>query len=85
MQTDLHVLADFVVEGGWLPVLGEEDHADCLAEVVELEAGAADSGHDGGVGDDVCGDVELACAEDEVSVGCCAGICVLVILCYNRV
>lgn len=74
MEPDLHVLAHFVVEGGWLPGLCEEDHADCLAEIVELEACAADAGHDGGVGDDVCGDVELAGAEDEVGVGCCAGI-----------
>ena len=73
MQADLHVLTHFVVEGGGLPVLCEEDHADRLVEVVELEARAADAGHDGGIGDDVCGDVELAGAEDEVCVGCCAG------------
>jgi len=54
VQADLSVFADLVVEGGWLPVFREEDHADSLAEVIELEACAADSGHDGGIGDDVC-------------------------------
>lgn len=73
MQAYGGVFADAVVEGGWFPGLGEEDHADCLAEVVELEAGAADAGHYGGVGDDVCLDVQFAGAEDEVGVGCCAG------------
>lgn len=73
MQADLGVFANAVVEGGRFPGVGEEDHADCLAEVVELEAGAADSGHDGGVGDDVGLDAELAGAEDEVGVCCCAG------------
>lgn len=73
MQAYRGVFADAVVEGGGFPGLGEEDHADCLAEVVELDAGAADAGHNGGVGDDVGCDVEFARAEDEVGVCCCAG------------
>lgn len=39
------------MEGCGFPCLREEDHGDCLSEVVELEAGAADCGHDGGIGD----------------------------------
>lgn len=72
MEAYLDVFADAVVEGRRFPGFGEEDHADCLAEVVELQACAADSGHDGGVGDDVGLDVEFAGAEDEVGVCCCA-------------
>ena len=73
MQADLHILTHFVVEGGGLPVLCEEDHADRLAEVVELEACAADGRHDGGIGDGFGWDAEFAGSEDEVCVGCCAG------------
>ena len=70
MQTHLYVFAHPVVERRWSPVLQEEDHADGLAEVVKLQAGAADAGHDRGIGDDFGLDSEFAGAEDEVGVGC---------------
>ena len=65
------ILPQAVVERCWFPRFGEEDHADRLPEVVELEAGAADGGEDGGVVDGFDGDVERAGAEHEVGVcGC---------------
>lgn len=75
MQAHLDVLADSVVEGGRLPVLREEDHAHCLAEVVELETRAPDAGHDACIWDDFGCDAKFARAEDEVGVGGCAGDC----------
>ncbi len=59
MQTDLTVLLDAVVEGGWLPVFGEEYHADGLTELVELETGCADCGHDRCIWDCLGRDLEF--------------------------
>lgn len=71
MEADVSVFLDAVVEGRGFPGVGEEDHADCLAEVVELEAGGADGGHDGCVVDALGWDFELAGAKDEIGV--CGG------------
>lgn len=73
MQADRAIFAYAVVEATGFPRGGEEGHRDCLAEVVELEAGAADGREDGGVGDCVCWDAEGARAEEEVGVSCCPG------------
>ena len=71
MQSQARILSDAVVEAVWLPAVCEEDHADGLAKVVQLQTGAADASHDRGIGDGVAGDVELAGAEDQVGV--CGG------------
>lgn len=60
------------MEGCGFPGFCKEDHADCLSEIVELEASTTDCGHDGGVGNCAEGDGEFASAEDEVCVGCCS-------------
>lgn len=46
MQTDLPIFAHAIVKRRRFPALGEEHHADGLAEVVELEACGANSGED---------------------------------------
>jgi len=72
MEANGHIFSDAVIEGSRFPVIEEEDHGDGLTEVVELKAGGADGGQDGGVGDGASGDMEFAGAEDEIGVGCCA-------------
>ena len=62
------ILFQPVVKGSGFPCFGEENHADCLPKVVELQASAADGGHYGGVVHDLDGNVELAGAEDKVRV-----------------
>lgn len=68
MKTQVDVLLHSVVVGRGFPVLGEEHHAHCLAEVVELQTGATDSGHDRCVGDDLAFDAEFASPEDQICV-----------------
>lgn len=72
MQANSAVLLGAIVEARGFPGGSEEGHGDRLAEVVELEAGAADGGEDGGVVDGVGGDGEGAGAEEEVRVRCCS-------------
>lgn len=72
MQTYSAVLLDAIIEAGGFPGGREEWHGDRLAEVVELQACAADGGEDGGVVDGVGRDREGAGAEEEVGVRCCA-------------
>lgn len=72
MQAYSAVLLDAIVEAGGLPRGREEWHGDRLAEVVELQACAADGGEDGSVVDGVGGDGEGAGAEEEVGVRCCS-------------
>lgn len=68
VQADVAVLLDAVVEAGGPPAVGEEDHADRLAKVVQLQARRADPRHDGGVGHRPHGYAELARAQDQVRV-----------------
>ena len=72
MQTYSAVLLDAIIEAGGFPGGREEWHGDRLAEVVELQACAADGGEDGGVVDGMGGDGEGAGAEEEVGVRRCA-------------
>lgn len=46
METDVSVFLNAVVERGGFPSVGKEDHADCLPEVVKLQAGGPNAGHD---------------------------------------
>lgn len=68
MKTQVYVLLHSVVVGRGLPVLCEKYHAHCLAEVVELQAGATNAGHDRGVRDDLTLDAEFAGPEDQICV-----------------
>lgn len=69
MHTHLPILLDTVVETVGLPCLGEEDERDGLTKVVELKSAGTHSVHDGGVVDDLGGDVECSGAEEKVGVG----------------
>lgn len=69
MQTNTSVFFDAIVETGGSPPFRKENHADGLAEIVELETCGTDAGHDGGIGDRPDGDLEFAGAKDQVSVG----------------
>lgn len=46
MQADVSVFLNAIVERGGFPSVGEEDHADRLPEVVKLQAGGSNAGHD---------------------------------------
>ena len=51
------IVQNFVKVASWFPVFFPEDDGDGFAKVVEVEAGAGDGVHDGGVVDDSEGDV----------------------------
>lgn len=46
MEADVSVFLNAIVERGRLPIVGEEDHADGLPEIVKLQASRPDGGHD---------------------------------------
>lgn len=70
MQPKLQVVLDAVVEAVRLPAVGEEDHADRLAEGVQAQARGSHGREDGGVGQRARfdGRVVLAAAQGEVGV-----------------
>lgn len=72
VQANVPVLLDPVVEARGPPALGEEDHADRLAKIVQLQPGRANARQDGRVRDRPNGDAEFARAEDQVRVRRCA-------------
>lgn len=69
VQSNVSVLLDTGVPRVGSPGLGEPDHGDGLAKVVQLQATGTDGVHDGGVVDGLDGDVELLGADDEIGVG----------------
>ena len=70
MEAYLLIFLDAVVVGRWFPSVGEEDHANCLTEIVELEACGTDGGYDRGIVDCLHWNVELTGAEDKIGVRC---------------
>lgn len=71
MQANVSVLGYAVVERGWLPIFCEEDHAYCLAKVVELQTASADSRHDAGIWNGLNRDRQFAGSQNQVRVGGC--------------
>src|SRR5699024_6552657 len=63
-----HIFLHSVVVGRRFPVLGEEYHAHCLTEVVELQTGATDGGHDRSIRDELTFDAEFARPKNQVCV-----------------
>lgn len=69
METYLLVLLQSIVERRRFPGICKEDHADSLAEVVELKSCSSDRGHYRGIVDALYRDLELPSSKDEVGVG----------------
>lgn len=73
MHSQIRIFFDAIIKAVWFPGIGEENERHSLTEVVELQATSPYSVHDGGIVDDVCGDLEATGTKDDVGVRRCAG------------
>lgn len=70
MQANELIFFQSIVERRRLPGVCEKDHANSLAEVVELKSCRSDRGHYRSIMDALYRDLELSSSEDEVGVSC---------------
>lgn len=72
MHSQIRILFDAIIKAVWFPGIGEENKRHSLTEVVELQATSPYSVHDGGIVDDMNGDIEATGTKDDVGVRRCA-------------
>ena len=71
MHANLEVLFQTVVPAAWRPRLGVEDHREGLSKVVHLQSGRAESSQDRSVVNNLCWNLEVRSAKQEIRV--CGG------------